>query len=67
MIRVLKGSPYLIRECSGPAPTYLLTWESRIPRAVIRAINYGWLILARYGSSAMRWRYRRVIEILLPA
>jgi FkbM family methyltransferase len=65
-IQLLKHSSYLIRECNGAAPTYLLTWEPRIPRALIRAINYGWLLLARYGNNAMRWRYRRVIEIALP-
>jgi FkbM family methyltransferase len=66
LMRVLKGSSYLIRECGGPAASYLLTWEARIPRLLIRAINYGWLLLARYGGSAMRWRYRRAIEIALP-
>jgi FkbM family methyltransferase len=66
VLQVLRHSSYLIRECNGAAPTYLLTWESRIPRALIRMINYGWLLLAYYGNNAMRWRYRRVIEIALP-
>lgn len=66
LIRALRGFSYLIRECSGPAPTYLLAWESRVPRLLVRAINYGWVFLTHYGSHAMRWRYRRVIEILLP-
>jgi FkbM family methyltransferase len=66
VLQVLKHSSYLVRECNGGAPTYLLAWESRIPRALIRAINYGWLLLAHYGNNAMRWRYRRVIEIALP-
>jgi FkbM family methyltransferase len=66
VLQVLRHSSYLIRECNGAAPTYLLMWEPRIPRALIWAINYGWLLLARYGNNAMRWRYRRVIQIALP-
>jgi FkbM family methyltransferase len=66
VIQVLKGSSYVIRECNGAAPTYILTSESRIPRALIQAINYGWWLLARYGNNALRWKYRRVIEMALP-
>jgi protein O-GlcNAc transferase len=64
--KLMKRFPYLIRECDGAAPTYLLTWESRIPRVFIRAINFLWLLLANYGNNAMRWWYRRVIEIMFP-
>lgn len=66
IIRALRGSSYLIREVSGAAPTYLLTWESRVPRFLVRAINYGWLVLTRVAGASTRWRYRRLIEVLLP-
>ncbi len=66
MLRIFRRSSYLIRECNGAAPTYLVTWESRIPRALIRLLNFGWLLLAYYGNNAWRWRYRRVIDIALP-
>lgn len=66
ILKILRETSYLIRECNGAAPTYLLTWESRTPRALIRALNFGWWLLARFGNNAWRWRYRRVLEIVLP-
>lgn len=66
VLTVLKESSYLIRECNGAAPTYLLAWEARIPHGLIRSLNFGWWLLARYGNNWLRWYYRRLIEIALP-